>query len=200
MRFINKIQLTLAAFSLLGFASVSKACEMHQGEVAQSLALPSGSLYHLNSHWINHENKIFHLKNFVGKPRLIAMVYTKCQTACPLLVADIKSITARIPKAQADKLNVELFSFDSESENPESLQAFKVKYKLNDRWSAYSSSKENVAELAAALGIQYKKLPSGDYIHSNLVFFINEKGEVIAKQEGLGRSVDEFIKKIQNAL
>ena len=80
------------------------------------------------------------------------------------------------------------------------MQSLKSKYKLNDSWSIYSGPANAVSELAAALGVQYKRLPSGEYIHSNIIFFLNKNGEVIAKHEGLNRDASEFIKKIQSSL
>jgi protein SCO1/2 len=190
----------LVALVLCGMSVPSGACEKHKDGASKSAALPGNSLYHMNSKWVNQEDTVVHLNDLVGKPRIVAMVYTKCQSACPLLIQDIKVMMSRIPKALVGKIQVDLFSFDSESENYQSLQNLKAKYKLNENWSAYSGSKGSVAELAAALGIQYKKLPSGEYIHSSVIFFINEKGEIVAKQEGLGRDADEFIKKIEGSL
>lgn len=198
MRSSKKIQIILLALVLNGISGHSNACEKHRVQATKPLSLPSGSLYHLNSKWADQENSVVHLPELAGRPRIVAMVYTKCQTACPLLVQDIKSMASRIPKSLAGKLHIDLFSFGSE--NSKSLQSFKLKYKLDENWSAYSGSENSVAELAAALGVQYKKLPSGDYIHSNVVFFIDENGEVVAKHEGLGKDVTEFIKKVEGAL
>jgi protein SCO1/2 len=200
MRQIYLVQIILIGFVVFEFSGFSEACEKHLTHNADSSVLPSSSLYNMNSKWINQENQPIQLNELVGNPRLVAMVYTKCQAACPLLVQDIKSMTSLIPKAIAEKLRVDLFSFDSDIENFKSLKLFKEKYKLDERWSAYSGSTGSVAELAAALGIKYKKLPSGEYIHSNVIFLINDKGEIIAKHEGLGRNADEFIKSIQKAL
>ncbi len=200
MKYLNTNQIIFTVFLIFGLSAPSDACEKHNSQNAESTSLPSNSLYHMNSKWTNQDNGTVLLSEFAGRPRLIAMVYTKCSTACPLLVRDIKSMTSKIPKVLFDKLTVDLFSFDSDSENSKSLQSFKEKYKLTESWSTYFGPKGSVSELAAALGIQYKKLPSGEYIHSNVVFFINENGEVIAKHEGLGRDVSEFIKKIENAL
>ncbi len=200
MKNFNSSRALLAIFIFLGSAMPVDACEKHKDQSAETSSLPSSSLYHMESKWVNQGNSTLRLNELAGKPRLVAMVYTKCKTACPLLVRDIKSITSKISKPHVDKLNIDLFSFDSENENSQSLSSFKEKYKLDKSWSAYSGSKDSVAELAAALGIQYKKLPSGEYIHANVVFLLNEKGEVVAKHEGLGRNVDEFIKKIESAL
>lgn len=200
MRSSKIVKIILLVLFLNGISESSNACEKHRVQDAKPLLLPSDSLYHLNSKWADQENSVIHLPQLAGRPRIVAMVYTKCQTACPLLVQDIKSMTSRIPKNLTGKLHIDLFSFDSDSENSKSLQSFRSKYKLDENWSAYSGSKNSVAELAGALGVHYKKLPSGDYVHSNVVFLINENGEVVAKHEGLGKDVTEFIKKIEGVL
>jgi protein SCO1 len=200
MKKLITLKMVLIALAINGVALKSEACDKHHDQTAQSVSLPNDSLYNLNSKWSDQKANSESLSSLAGKPRIIAMVYTKCQSACPLLVHDIKSMTSKISKPLAEKIQIDLFSFDSETENAKSLQAFIEKYKLDNAWSAHAGSKESVAELAAALGVQYKKLPSGDYIHSNVVFFLNEKGEVVAKHEGLGKDVSEFIKKIEGSL
>lgn len=187
------------ALSLGPSGIATHACEKHNHPIIESKDLPGDSLYQLNSKWVNQQNKPIHLPQLAGKPRIVAMVYTKCQTACPLLVQDIKKVMARLPENLASALHVDLFSFD-DNENHRTLQSFRAKYSLPDTWSAYAGTRNDVAELAAALGIQYKKVASGDYIHSNVIFFINEKGEVVAKHEGLGRDSEEFAKKIHASL
>jgi protein SCO1/2 len=168
-------------------ADRAMACEEHAQakKVESTSALPGSSIYHLDSTWTD-QNEIQHsLAQLAGKPRLIAMVFTRCETACPLLVQDMKSLKSAIP--------VELFSFDSDRETAASLKKFILKYKLDEkRWTAHTSSSSAVAELAAALGIQYKKLDSGDFIHANIIFLLNENGEVVAKQEGLNSSNADF--------
>lgn len=200
MRFLFLIQIIFSGLVFFGSLGPANACEMHGDQLNLPVKLPGTSVYNLSSNWINEEKHQVQFNHLAGKPRLIAMVYTKCQSACPLLVKDISSIVSRISKANANKVHIDLFSFDSEFETPESMKAFKEKYKLNERWSVNSGTKESVAELAAALGIQYKKLPSGEYIHSNVLFFINEKGEVVSKHEGLRNDPAEFIKKIDATL
>ena len=175
-------------------------CEEHVNLESNAGSLPANSVYHLDSKWVNENNKSISLGHFSGRPRLVAMVYTKCQTACPLLVHDIKSILKEIPAAKRQELHVDLFSFESKSESAETLKKFKSKYKLDKSWSAYASSEDSVTELAAALGIQYKKLPSGEYIHSNVIFLLDKNGEVIAKQEGLAQDSANFVKKVLMSL
>jgi len=185
-----KIHPTLTLALMLAFVSApfaTGACEKHKHTVGQAKpsALPGGSLYHLDSEWTNQKNIKQKLAKLMGRPRLIAMVFTRCQTACPVLIHDLKSIATNIP--------VDLFSFDSQRETAGSMQDFIKKYNLDERWSVHTSSDSHVAVLAGALGVQYKKLSSGDYIHSNVIFLLNQNGEIVAKKEGLKSEDQAFL-------
>ena len=56
------------------------------------------------------------------------------------------------------------------------------------------NGKENVTlELAALLGVKYKKTSATDYAHSNLITIINPEGEVAYQQIGLGADPTQTI-------
>jgi protein SCO1/2 len=146
---------------------------------------PDTSLFHLNSNWTDQNGVQKNISALAGRPHLVAMVFTRCETACPLLVRDIKSLDTNLPVA--------LFSFDSDRETPQSLGVFLKKFKIEDaRWAAYTSTSSNVAELAAALGVKYKKLPNGAFIHSNIIFLVDGQGRVIAQNDGLNSIHSSF--------
>jgi len=54
-----------------------------------------------------------------------------------------------------------------------------------------------VAELAASPGVRYKRLKNGDFIHSNVIFLLNSKGEIVAQKEGFNTPRAAFIKEIE---
>jgi protein SCO1/2 len=166
---------------------LSHACEKqaHDETTSSSSSLPGGSIYNLDSVWINQTGARQSLASLAGRPRLVAMVFTRCQTACPLLVQSLKEINSPLP--------VHLFSFDSQRENVQSLREFMTKYRLDEkRWTVHTSTSSQVAELAAVLGVQYKRLASGDYIHSNIIFLVDANGEILAKKEGLNADSSTF--------
>ncbi len=163
---------------------------------SEAIKLQSDSIYHLRGKWTNQNAESLQFSELAGKPRLIAMVYTKCEATCPLLVQDIKNILKEIPSKNRENLKIDLFSFDSERETQKSLQDFVKRHKIEDpAWSVYFGSKDQVAEVAAALEVQYKKLASGEFIHSNFIFLINEKGQIQTKQSGLGQT-ENFAKAV----
>jgi protein SCO1 len=178
-----------AILSLILFSPVSHSEEM-----------PNKSIYQLESTWITDKNIQLPFSKLAGRPRLIAMVYTKCRAACPLLVGDIKRVQGKLRPETRDRINIDLFSFDSVSENQKTLEEFMARYGINGHWTVYRSQKDNVSELAALLGVQYKQLADGEYIHSNSIFLVNAKGEIIHRQDGLGGDLTQFIQKIQETL
>lgn len=177
------------------------ACEHHHHEDLESKSseLPGGSLYHLQSKWLNQNGVTEKLSQLAGKPRLVAMVFTRCKTACPVIVQNIREIEGVLPEASRAKVNVDLFSFDSNRESKESLTKFAEEKKFSERWSIHSAKSADVAELAGALGVQYKQLPSGDFIHANVIFLLNAKGEIIAKKEGFGETDPAFLAALKEA-
>lgn len=128
------------------------------------------------------------------------MIFTRCETACPLLIEDLKAIATDLDSKTKKPVEVSIFSLDSYRETPKSLLDFASRRKIPAHWRLFTSNAGSVAELAAALGVQYKRLQSGDFMHSNVIFFLNEKGEIVAQKEGLKTPRDEFIKKIRSKL
>lgn len=168
----------------------------HQDDAMESSKAQSGmSLYQFDSKWIDKNGKEVELKNLKGEPRIVSMLYTRCLTACPLLVNEISEVIKKLPEDKK-KISVVLFSFDSEKETPETMKDFLKKRNLPENWQVFKSDSSTVSELAAALGVRYKKLKNGEYIHSNTIYLLNEQGEVLAQKEGLNTSNSEFVKAI----
>lgn len=164
-------------------------------------ASPAGaSILQLGSTWQSQRGESIKLTTLGGKARLVVMLYTKCETACPLIVEDLKQIAAEIDAKRTSRVEVSIFSLDSFRETPESLMSFSVKRKLPSHWGLFTSNADAVAELAAALGVRYKRLQNGEFIHSNVIYFLNSDGEIVAQKEGLKTPRTEFIKQIKKNL
>jgi len=185
---------------LLVFSQVSVAHDEHVADL-KALPSPSGSsILRLGSVWKNQKGEDVNIGSLKGSPRLLVMLFTRCETACPLIVEDLKEIAKELEVAHARKMSVSIFSLDSFRETPESLTQFSVKRKLPPHWELYTSNADAVAELAAALGVRYKRLPSGDFIHSNVVYFLNNEGEISARKEGIKSPRADFMKQIKKAI
>lgn len=169
--------------------------------VVSSWALSPSSVYNLDGSWAGRDGKQIVFSNLKGKVRIVSMVFTRCSSACPLLVSDIKMILSKLPASQAANVEVSLFSFDHERDTPEALREFSKKMKIETpQWGVYSSTKETVSELAAVLGVQYKALESGAYVHSNNIILLNKEGEILKSIEGYNSSAEDFISLLKKSL
>jgi protein SCO1/2 len=180
---------------MLVFSQISAAHEGHEGHEAlkAKAPLPGASVFQLDSEWKNQNGEKTKLSELRGKPRLVAMLYTRCDTACPLIAEDLKETAAEA----GGKTGAAIFSLDSFRETPESLKAFAKKRKLPPEWELFTADADAVAGLAAALGVRYKRLPNGDFLHSNVIYLLNAEGEIVAQKEGIKSPRAEFVKKIK---
>lgn len=163
-------------------------------------ATPSDlSLYNLTSNWVSHRGDSLQLSQLKGKIQLVAMVYSSCQYACPRIIADLKNIKESLP--EGEEVSFVLVSMDPERDTPEKLQAYAKKNNFDPRqWLLLTSKEENILELAAVLGVKYKKVNPTDYSHSNIITVLNKAGEMVHQQEGLGVDPAETVAAIQKLL
>jgi protein SCO1/2 len=168
---------------------------------SNSWAASSTSIYNLTSKWTNQDAKQVVFSSLKGRVRIVSMVFTRCSAACPMLVSDIKQILSKLPASMSEKVLVDLFSFDHKRDNPEALLSFTKKMKIDKpAWNAYTSDKASISDLAAVLGVQYKVLESGAYVHSNNIILINKEGEILKTIEGYDASADEFVVLLKKAV
>lgn len=166
-----------------------------------ALALSPNSVYHLQGKWTNQDSKIVEFQSLKGKVRIVSMVFTQCTSACPMLVGDVKRFLSKLSDKESEKVVVDLFSFDHERDTPEALKGFTKKYKIaNGQWNIYRGDKTAVAELAGLLGVQYKRLEGGAYVHSNNIILLNKEGEIVKMIEGYDASADEFVALIKKTV
>lgn len=145
----------------------------------------SASLYQLDAAWTSQAGRTVHLADFRGHPVLLAMVYTRCQASCPLIVSDLEKVEARLPPAVRAKLRVVLVSFDPARDTPAALAAYATKRKLDtSRWTLLTGSPDAVRELAAATGLRFRPTGTGDFIHNNLISVLDGAGLVRFRQSG----------------
>ena len=178
---------------MLGCASVEKPTTT---SVATKAALPADSIFGLSGSWFNEREESVPLMTMRGQPSLIAMVYTQCAAACPMMVQNIKQILETLPASQRAKVRIGLFSFDHIGENAATLKKFREKYKLTEAWTPYRASAGTVAELAGVLGVQYKRLESGDYAHSNQITLLDGEGRISAVLDDFAAERSDFLKKL----
>ena len=144
------------------------------------------SIYNLKANWINQDGAKMSLQQLGGKPVVLAMIYTSCPSACPMTISDIKKIEQRISSKAKNQPHFILISFDSNNDNPKKLMEFSKKYHLDlKQWTLLTGTKNEIRELAMALGVQYRQNPDGSFAHSNVITLIDPDGIIRYQQTGL---------------
>jgi len=157
-------------------------------DVQRPAPLSGSSIYQASSAWTDMEGKPAQLRSLRGRPVALAMVYTSCTTACPLIVAKLKLIEAALSPEARGRVWFALASFDSQRDRPEVLRRFAAARDLDlSRWRLYHGDPAAVRELAMMLGIRYKRDTRGDYDHSNVITILDRDGVIRRQEVGLGQ-------------
>lgn len=170
-------------------------------ETAPAAPLADKSLYQLESKWTSDVGKEIKLGVLRGRPQIVAMFFTTCEYACPIIVENMKSIEKAMPENLRDQVDFLLVSFDVERDTVEALKAYRAKKQLSTaRWTLLRGKDDDVRELAALLGINYQRDAKGQFSHSNVISVLNAEGEVSFQQTGLNKDARETVAAIEKML
>lgn len=166
---------------------------VHEDEAPAPAAggITSASVYNLEGEWWDARGERAGLQRLAGRPQVVAMVYTSCAQACPAIVAEMKRVEASLG-ADAPHVGFVLASMDPERDTPGKLAEFARRAGLDaERWTLLGAADDDVLELAAVLGVQYRRLPDGEFTHSNILTVLDANGEIVHRQLGLGEGSAE---------
>ena len=155
-------------------------------------AVSDRSVYQLDAAWTTDGGRPFKLGELRGRPVVLAMFFTSCGYACPRIVEAMKEIRQSLPPVARDRARFVLVSFDDERDTVAALQAYREIHELDAQsWILLRGEPGQVRELAAVLGVSYKKNALGQFSHSNLITILNGEGEIVHQRAGLGGGLAE---------
>ena len=196
--------LALVLCLLLGVCAIALAVTEHTGHAGHAdlpaTAYSARSIYQLESTWMTATAQPLRLGNLQGKVQVLAMVYTTCEAACPIIVSHMRLLEAALPPELRPEVGFVLVSFDPERDTPSVLRAYSDKMHLNPAsWSLLSGHPDDVLELATLLGITYKRDQQDGFMHSNVLTVLNNAGEIVHRQEGLQQDLTATLEAIRRA-
>ena len=165
--------------------------------LSMMLLAAAPNLYDLEVALVDHTGKSVKLDTFRGHPVVISMFYGTCTSACPLLVAKIKGLEAKLSAKARKNVRVLLVSFDPERDTPPALEKLAASFSVDARWVLARTGPESVRELAAALGIRYRFLSSGMIDHSSVLTVLDGAGAISMRVEGLDAKPEELVEKLE---
>ena len=159
------------------------------------------SLYQLDSEWTSDVDRKIKLGVLAGRPQVLTLFFTHCEYACPIIVNDLKRIEAALPEKLRGQVDFLLVSLDPERDTPAVLHTYRESRQLSvAHWSLLRGGAEDVRELAALLGVNYRKDMRGQYAHSNVITLLNGKGEIVRQLIGLNQDIVSFVQTIEKSL
>lgn len=158
------------------------------------------SIYNVSSSWRNRFGNRVGLDSLKGKVQVVAMVYTHCEFACPRILADMKRIRDRLSGEDLKKTNFVIISIDPERDTPQRLKEFAMENDLTDtNWTLLNGDQGDILEIAALLGVKYKRISESDFTHSNMLSVLNRQGEITFQRKRLGDNPSDIVAAIEKA-
>ncbi len=163
------------------------------------MPLPGESIYNLESRWLDQSGREFQLRSLRGKAQVVAMIYGGCQGACPRIIEELRQVEKLISEKSSEEAGFVLVTMDPEVDSSERLSALARQYELGPRWRLLRGSQEETRELAAALGVKYKKISDTDFAHSNTITVLSSSGTVAHQKQDLG-GVEKSVRALEEAV
>ncbi|MFP5358553.1 MAG: SCO family protein [Gammaproteobacteria bacterium] len=130
---------------------------------------------------------------YAGHPVLITMFYGSCPHVCPMLVSTIQRYEREMSDASRGRLRVLLVSLDPDRDTPARLAEVMQRHRVDlARWTLARAEAQDVRRLAAALNIQYRQLPDGEFSHSAVITMLDEQGRLQKQTSSMLRLDPEF--------
>lgn len=161
--------------------------------------LPTDSIYYLQSLWTDQDGNQLQLSSLRGKPQVIAMIYGRCQGACPRIIEELRQVEKSLAQDTLREAGFVLVTMDPAIDTPQRLQEVAKEYNLGPHWRLLQGSEADTRELAAALGVQYRKISDIDFAHSNTITVLSSAGIIAHQKQNLGE-VDQSTRALEDAV
>ncbi len=171
----------LAGAALLGAGAGAGA-----GTLSQTADLPADSIYHLRAQLTDQDSHALELDFGRGAPLLVSMFYSSCEGVCPVIFQTLQLTLQALPVDPAARLKLLLVSFDPARDDAARLKASALAHGCDGRWTLAHSDPAHTRQIAALLGVQYRRLSSGEFNHSSLITLLDDQGRIVARSSRLG--------------
>jgi protein SCO1/2 len=193
------LALLCAALALPGCAQRSEPVAGDADTTAAARAAEP-SLFELAFPLTDADGRTHTLAELRGEPFVASMVYTQCQSVCPRVTADLRTLERALPADVRDRTRFLLFSLDPGRDTPAALAAFAERHSLDRRhWRLLASSEEDMRTLAAVLGVRFRPDAGGEIAHSAVVVVCDADGVVRHRQVGIKDGVEPLVAAVADA-
>ncbi|ONC96078.1 SCO family protein [Burkholderia pseudomallei] len=191
------------ALALLSAACVATAA--HGADAPAAAATPpaataTDSLYQANATLTDQDGKTFRLADLRGTPTLVSMFYTSCKMVCPMLFETIGLTLDAGGEPARKRIKVIAVTVDPDRDSVAVLRKTANAHGLDARWRLVRTDRDSTRTVAALLGIQYRKLASGEFNHSSTIVLLDADGRIVAHTNTLGETDPAFVDAMRKQL
>lgn len=189
--------------ALFAISNIAMACNDHAAhKAASAVAIPSGnSLYQIDAPLMDQAGNPFKLADEQARITIISMFYGDCNLSCPIVMENVKRTIEAIPLAQRKNIRALLISLNPGIDTPKSLaglakvhQFSPLTYRL-----AVSDNDSHTRQIAASLGVKYRRAANGEINHNTRFVLMNQQGIIIKTSDTLSITPDpEILAAIQS--
>ena len=165
--------------------------------------LPGDSLYRLQLPLTTQAQQPLKMSGLAGKPAVITMFYGSCKLACPVTLHSMQSIVAKLPADKRAGVTALLVSLDPKGDNAATLAELAQSHDMAAApWLfAVSDNDRDTRTFAAAVGLRYRRLASGEINHSTRIVVTDTQGRIVAATENTAPEGDpDIIEALKNQL
>jgi protein SCO1/2 len=159
-----------------------------------------GSVYDWPLAWTNQAGQAVGVEQLRGRPQVMCLFFSHCTYACPRITSDLKAVEAALTEEERARTGFVMASFDVVRDTPSELKSFAERMDLPaPRWQLLHGDGSSVEELAALLGVRYRR-EGEDFAHSNLIVLLDAEGRIVARREGLESELGPLIAALRRLL
>lgn len=161
---------------------------------------PADSVYALPGSLTDQHGATFDLASLRGSPVLFSMFYTSCEKVCPVIFEAAHATLRALPAQEAGQLRLLMVSFDPEHDSVPVLRRTAEMHDCDDRWHLARTDAATVRKLAALWGVQYRRLPDGEFNHSSQLGVLDRSGRIAGKTGRLDAADERFLAQVRAAI
>lgn len=182
MRSLMYLTLFLALISLLlgGISSANETKGKEQIGIEEKL----GQRIPLDASFRNEAGKEVLLKEVIGKPIIVSLVYLKCSHTCPMFLGALAEVLNRLELKPQKDYSVLTISFDEEDtpdiardKKKNYLQAITTPFP-ESAWRFFTGDRENIRKFTDAVGFTFRRDESG-FSHPVALIIVSPDGRIV---------------------
>ncbi|WP_341678099.1 SCO family protein [Niveibacterium sp. SC-1] len=164
---------------------------------------PSDSLHRLSFPLTDQRGQRFTLAEERRPATVVSMFYGDCHSACPIAIETTKRMVETVPAARRKNLRVLLISLNPGTDTPEMLGHLVMRHELDPQVFRFGipADESHTRQIAATLGIKYRRLPDGEINHSTRFVLLDADGRIVKTSDRLGVEPEtDFLEAIDKAV